>query len=166
MRSNYCPKCGTKLILKKIGDEGDVPFCTECCDPVFDSFSACTINVAVNEIGEFALIRQSYGDTEKYVLVAGFIKPGETAEQSSEREIREELGINTVSVKYIKSYAHADKDQLMLGFVCKVKKSGFKISDEVYSAGWFKKDEALEKLKNSRIAKQLLLDYLEAKQSE
>ena len=30
MRFKYCPDCGEKLIMKPIGDEGDVPFCERC----------------------------------------------------------------------------------------------------------------------------------------
>ena len=30
MTFDFCPKCGEKLVLKPIGDEGEVPFCESC----------------------------------------------------------------------------------------------------------------------------------------
>ena len=90
MRFDYCPFCGEKTILKKIGDEGDIPYCEKCSRPLFDMFSTCVLNVVVNEYNEVLLIRQSYGDTSRYVGVAGFMKVGETPEEAGAREVLEE----------------------------------------------------------------------------
>ena len=94
MKFTYCPHCGTKLILKEIGDEGPTPWCTACEKPLFPTFYTCTINLVVNEYREIALIRQGYVSTENYVCVAGYMKPGERAEDSAHREIKEELGLD------------------------------------------------------------------------
>ncbi|MEG2814428.1 MAG: NUDIX domain-containing protein [Oscillospiraceae bacterium] len=118
----YCPFCGKKLIFKIIGDEGEIPYCTVCEKPLFPIFSTCVISIIINEFDEIALIKQSYGDTQKYKCVAGFMKPNETAEECVSREIQEEIGLNPLNVKYINSYFYEKCDQLMLGFCCKVKK--------------------------------------------
>ena len=36
MRFAYCPHCGTKAILKEIGDEGLMPYCDQCQIPLWD----------------------------------------------------------------------------------------------------------------------------------
>ena len=54
---------------------------------------SCVLSVVISPAGEIALIRQSYGQQEFFVGVAGYMKPGETAEEAAAREITEEIGI-------------------------------------------------------------------------
>jgi len=159
MKFTYCPTCGQKLVPKIIGDEGYVPFCESCGKPLFDYFYTCTISLAVNEQGEAALIKQGYVSQTSHVCIAGYMKSGENAESAAAREVGEELGLKVLSTEYINSYYYPKKDMLMLGFVCRVNKDSFNISQEVDSAEWFSYDEAEQKLKNSSIALQLLKDY-------
>ena len=80
MRFQFCPHCGTRAVLKEIGDEGMVPWCPECRLPLFPMFSTCIIALAVDEQGEVALLRQGYISSQYHVLVSGYMKPGESAE--------------------------------------------------------------------------------------
>ncbi|MEG0615671.1 MAG: NUDIX domain-containing protein [Oscillospiraceae bacterium] len=163
MMFKFCPSCGAKLSLKKIGDEGDVPFCETCEKPLFDCFYTCVITAVINEFNEVALIRQSYGDTDRFVLVSGFMKADESAEEAVKREVKEELGLEVLAAKYIRSYPYPKRDNLMLGFVSKVNKANFKISCELSDAQWFSPEEAFIKLEKSKIAKLVLEDYFRKK---
>jgi NAD+ diphosphatase len=163
MKFLHCPLCGDKLIPKKIGDEGLVPFCSTCERPVFNIPYTCTLTLVVNELEEVALIRQNYVSQSNYVLVAGYIKSGECAEETAIREAEEEIGVTPNRVKYIKSYYYEKRDMLMLGFVAYAEKCDLSISAEVDEAGWFTIDEALTKLKEGSIAMQLLTDYITSK---
>ena len=78
MHFTYCPTCGSGLIPRPLGDEGDVPWCECCARPLFDMFSSCIIVAGVNGEGEVALLRESR-NPDREVLVAGYIKPGESA---------------------------------------------------------------------------------------
>ena len=60
MHYKYCPDCGTKLIEKHAGDDGDVPFCEACNKYWFDSFASASIVLVVNEYNEIALLTQGY----------------------------------------------------------------------------------------------------------
>lgn len=162
MKFEFCPKCGSKLIDKQIGDEGLVPFCPDCSRPWFSFCYTCVICLLVDENENIALIKQSYGDTNRFVCVAGFMKPGESAEAAASREILEETGLNTTKCIYVNSYPYEKKDNLMLGFACYVRRDEFKLSGELSLAEWFTKDEALEKLADAKIAKMLLEDYINA----
>ena len=100
MRYLYCPKCSTKLVGKAAGDDGDVPFCTSCNRYWFDRFSCCVIVLVANEYNELAMIRQ-YRLSERYwTYVAGFITPGETAEEAARRGVKEELGLERDRFEY------------------------------------------------------------------
>jgi NAD+ diphosphatase len=160
MKFLHCPHCGERLIPKNIGDEGLVPFCNSCVQPVFNIPYTCTLSLVINELEEVALIRQSYVSQSNYVLVAGYIKSGESAEETAVREAGEEIGVTPHTVQYIKSYYYEKRDMLMLGFVAFADKCDLSISSEVDAAGWFKIDEALSLLKDGSIAMQLLKDYL------
>ncbi len=166
MKFTYCPDCGAKLEPREIGDEGLVPYCAHCARPHFDNPYTCTITLAVNEHGEAALIRQAYVSTETYVCVAGYLKSGETAEQTAAREVAEELGIEPDTVRYLRSYWFERKDMLMLGFLARVRKRDFSLSGEVDSARWFPLCEAAEQVREGSIAQQLILDCAAALSSE
>lgn len=157
MRFTYCPHCATRLVLKEIGDEGLIPYCDTCRIPLWDSFSTCVICAVVNELGEVALIRQSYGNTERFVCIAGYMKPGESAEDAAKREIQEEIGLAPTHVEYIRSWPMEKKDLLMLGFVARVQKDEFQLSPEVASAVWFPLEEAPAQIKEGSIAWQLVV---------
>lgn len=157
MRFEFCPFCGTKTVLKKIGDEGDIPYCEKCSRPLFDMFSTCVLNVVVNEDKEVLLIRQSYGDTSRYVGVAGFMKVGETPEQSGAREVLEETGLAPESVTYIDSAFYEGRDQLMLGLIARVKKADTNISGELLEAKWFTFEEAVKTVREGSIIQRFII---------
>lgn len=157
MRFEFCPFCGTKTVLKKIGDEGDIPYCEKCSRPLFDMFSTCVLNVVVNENKEVLLIRQSYGDTSRYVGVAGFMKVGETPEEAGAREVLEETGLTAESIRYIDSAFYDGRDQLMLGLLARVKKADTNISGELLEAKWFSFEEAVKTVRDGSIIQRFII---------
>ena len=100
MHFTYCPHCGSKLISKEIGDEGFIPYCESCEIPLWDMFTTSIITAVVNEYREIALLRQNYVSTTNYVCVAGIMKPGESAEETVIREVKEELGVDISNAPY------------------------------------------------------------------
>lgn len=160
MRFDYCPKCGTKAVLREIGDEGEMPFCESCQAPLFDLFPVCVLCVAADEQGEIALIRQSYVNNGTYVGVAGYMKSGESGEEAALREVAEELGLQPCEVIPIKTYPYVKKDMLMLGYLVRVKRSEFSLSDEVDSAAWFRPEDAVKAVREGSIIGQLIMDCL------
>ncbi len=162
MRFIYCPHCGQKLIEREIGDEGLVPYCERCAKPLFEMPSACVIVVAVNEQGEAALIRQSYGYQEKHVCIAGYIKIGESAEETAARELQEEIGLQAQWLRPLGSWAMPKRELLMLGFGARVPKADFTLSGEVASADWFPLRQALEEVPQQSVAQQLIQKYIDA----
>ena len=43
MHFQYCPHCGKKAERKQIGDEGLIPYCTQCEVPLWDMFTTSII---------------------------------------------------------------------------------------------------------------------------
>lgn len=147
----YCTACGEKLITKEIGDEGLLPFCPLCNKPFFDLFNTCVIVMVVKD-DRVLLLKQNYV-SEYWVLVAGFIKKGETAEEAVAREVEEETGLKTKEHKYISSYFHEHSEALMLGYLVFVEDDKFTITREVDDLRWFNINEVDKYIREGSIAK-------------
>lgn len=146
MRFVYCPTCGTKLVLKAAGDDGNIPYCSECQKYWFDSFSSVAIVMVVNEHNEIAMLKQNYLSDTYCTYVSGFMKPGETAEETAIREVQEELGLIVNKLEYAGTYWFADREQLMHGFIGYAEKHDFTLSSEVDQAEWVPFEKAPAKM--------------------
>ncbi len=166
MYYKFCPHCGEKLINKKIGDEGELPFCFNCNTPFWDTFSTSVICAVINEYNEIALLRQNYVSTKNLVCVAGMIKLGETAEDTVSREVYEELGLNATNISFINSFFYKDKELLMLGYKVNVLKKDFILSTEVDSAKWFPINNSLLHLREGGIAWQLVSSIIKSENNK
>lgn len=132
----YCPKCGEKLVNNPAGDDGNVPFCKHCKKYWFDTFSSCSIVLVYNQYNEVALLRQLYMSDKYESFVSGYITPGENAEETAVREVKEELGLDIEKLEYAGSYWFDTKEILMHGFIGFTSRSEFALSSEVDSAEW------------------------------
>ena len=167
MKIKFCPDCGESLILKPIGDEGDVPFCGKCARPWFELFSSAVIVLVVNEYGEAALLRQNYISEKYHNLVSGYIKPGETAEETARREVSEEIGIEMTDLRLVGTYWYSRKEMMMIGFIGRANKAEFALSDEVNGAEWINAKEAIKCVHPKGSVSYALLDeYLKRSVSE
>lgn len=140
MRYKYCPECGLKLIEKPAGDDGKVPYCENCRRYWFDAFSSCVIVLVYNEFGEVVLSRQGYLSNQYATFTSGYINPGETAEETAIREVKEELGITIHNPEYSGTYWFEEHEMLMHGFLAYSPKCDLVLSQEVDSAEWVTAD--------------------------
>ncbi len=144
MRFTYCPNCGEKLGARVLGDEGSVPWCEHCGRPWFEMFSSCVIILVTNDNGEVALLKQDFPPNPYLKLVAGYIKPGESAEESAEREVMEEIGIRLKELRLVRTIWFEKAHQLMIAFHGVAENTDFTLSpNEVQGAGWYPVDEAV-----------------------
>ena len=96
-----------------------------------------------NAQNRVALLTQNYMSTHFKTLVSGYMKPGETAEECTRREVLEEIGIELEDLRFVATYWFGRKDQLMIGFIGRAKKAPLKLSSEVDEARWVKVEEAI-----------------------
>ena len=155
MHYTHCPDCGLRLTLRTIGDEGLVPWCESCSRPWFDSFSTCIIAAVMNPAGE-VLLQREVRRPDREVLVAGYIKPGESAEEAARREIAEETGLTVTSLRYVASFPHMNGDMLMLGFCARAVGNLQPSDSEILSARWCPPEEAVAALREGSIAQQVV----------
>ena len=143
MHFQYCPECGSRLVLREAGDDGLTPYCESCQKMWFDMFASCVIVVVANEFNEIALLHQPRL-SNRGVFVSGFITPGESAEAAALREVKEELGLDIDTLESFGTFWFPKRGELMHGFIGHVKKKELICSSEIKSAYWFPVSDAPE----------------------
>ena len=137
-RHQFCSSCGTKTDYKQGVRAKECPRCGHLS---FPRISPAVI-VAVERDGKLLLARGSRFATEMYSVLAGFVEPGETLEETVMREVKEEVGIEVTDIRYFGSQPWPFPDSLMVAFTARY--AGGEISidrEEIVDAGWFTADD-------------------------
>lgn len=135
MQPRFCPQCGKALIPRSIGDEGMQPFCTACARFFFDNAVPCVLVAIINERGEVLLLRQGH-ISDRPTLCSGYVRKGDTLEETVRREVLEETGQRVEDCQYVGSYFYAPKGLIMAGFIARVTAGEFARSAEVDGLFW------------------------------
>lgn len=96
-----------------------------------------------------------------YSCIAGFVEPGESAENAVKREVMEEAGLEISNIKYLKSQSWPMPHALMLGF--SAESSGNPVPDgiEIAEAGWFPYNKLPHIPRKGSLARWLIDKWLE-----
>ncbi len=152
----YCPVCGEKLALFVHDQEGLVPYCKHCEEFRFPQYNTAVSMVVVNRDKNRILLAKHKGQDD-FILFAGYVKKGETAEKTVTREFREETRLNVVKYKYMSSRYHEPHNVLMLNFLV-VAENGEIVLDtsELDEAVWFDFDGAEKAIRKNSDAEAFL----------
>ena len=140
---NYCIQCGKQLTDKSVGDEGKQRYCPDCNKFYFDNPASCVLVAIINENNQVLLLKQNYITAKNYTLCSGYLKKGDTLEETVSREVLEETGQRVLSCEYVRSYYFAPKNLIMTGFIAYVEAGGFGTSSEVDELIWADLDKAV-----------------------
>ena len=156
----YCTECGEKLTLMFKQDEGLVPYCKTCGEYRFPRFATAVSMVVTNRNKDNIMLAKHNGNDD-YILFAGYVKKGETAEKAVTREFKEETRLDTVKFKYMGSRYHEPKNVLMLNFLI-MAENGEASPDlnELSEVKWFEPNEALEAIRKDSTAEAFLKNAL------
>lgn len=140
--------------------EGLVPYCKNCEEYRFPQYATAVSMVVVNRAKDKVLLAKHLGHDE-YILFAGYIKKGETAEKAVVREFKEETKLNTVKAKYMSSRYHEPRNVLMLNFLIIAEDGEPQIeTKELEEVKWFPLAEALDAVKKNSTAEVFLKNAL------
>lgn len=132
--NRYCCSCGARLLMASDEMRMDCPRCSR------KTYPACTpacIGV-VTRGREILLARSPHFPPGVYSALAGYLQPGESAEDCIRREIYEETGILIATPQWYGSQAWPYPHSLMLGFQAKYAGGEIDIDRaEIEDAAWF-----------------------------
>lgn len=118
----YCPKCGAAALRFA---SPKLLRCDACGFELYLNSAASTAGVIVDGQGRLVvLVRGREPGKGGWDLPGGFVDPGETAEEALRREVREEIGIEVATMRYLGSwpnvyeYGGVPYRTLDLGFAC------------------------------------------------
>ena len=152
----FCTECGEKLTLMYAKGEGLVPFCKTCNQFRFAQFATAVSMVVTNRQKDKILLAKHKGHND-YILFAGYVKKGETAEKTVTREFREETKLNVVKYKYMSSRYHEPHNVLMLNFLVVAENGELSLDlSELDDAVWFDFDGALQAIRKGSDAEAFL----------
>lgn len=158
----YCIECGTKLKDRFLKNEGMIPFCEKCGEYRFPVFSTAVSMEVLNPDKDKVLLIKQYGKN-RYILVAGYVNKGESAEQTVAREVKEEIGVSVSQIHFEKSEYFAPSNTLMLNFSCVAESEDLSgvSEEEIDACQWFSFEEAAEEIAEGSLAGKFLLHYLQ-----
>lgn len=137
-RHRYCGACGHALEYRRAGWLGLCPGCGLEHYPRTDP----AVIVAVSDGERLLLGRQASWAPRRWSVLAGFVEPGETLEQTIAREVWEESGVRVRRARYLGSQPWPFPSSLMLGFEALAEPDTPQANDdELEDARWFGRDE-------------------------
>ena len=137
--SRFCGYCGN---LMKPGIDERKVVCPVCHAEVYPRINPAVI-VAVYDGDRLLMTRYAGRDVSWYVLVAGFVEIGESAEDTVRREVMEETGVRVKNIRYYGSQPWGTPGNLTLGYTAELDGDDAVTVDttELDDARWFKRDE-------------------------
>lgn len=135
-----CPRCGAPTEAVR---GGSVRRCTEDGSDHFPRTDPAVIMLVHDGADRCVLGRQAIWPQGRFSTLAGFVEPGESAEQAVVREVAEETGIACRDARYVGSQPWPFPASLMLGYtaVCDPDAVPRAADGELEEARWFTRDE-------------------------
>ena len=133
--TKYCSSCGSIL---KDSETERAKICKNCSEVFYPIISPAII-VAITKENKILLAHNNaYPDPKRYSILAGFVEPGESFEQTVAREVEEEVNIKIKNIKYCGSQSWPFPHSLMVGFTAEYDSGEIKVDGiEIGTADWF-----------------------------
>lgn len=134
----YCGHCATPTI--QLPTER-AKRCPRCQLRQYPRLSPAVI-MLIHRGDEILLARAPRFRDGMYSVLAGFVEPGESLEETVAREVREEVGIEIKNIRYFGSQPWPFPNSLMVGFVAEYASGTLTLEPtEIEAADWFHKTQ-------------------------
>ncbi len=148
----HCPRCGTPTVTVAAGH---AQRCPADGSEHFPRIDPAVIMLVTDPDDKCLLARNRRWPERRVSILAGFVEPGESAEQAVAREVEEETAIVVTRVRYVGSQPWPMPQSLMLGFRAE---AGGELDlrvdeDEIAEAHWYSREE----LRGALAAQEILL---------
>jgi NAD+ diphosphatase len=138
----FCPRCGSPT---EIASAGHVRVCAKDGSEHYPRVDPAIIVAIVDDSDRLLLARGAAWPEHRMSILAGFVEPGESLEQTVAREVREEVGILVTDFRYAGSQPWPLPRSLMLGYFARAHGDQLLEVDgeEILEAYWFSRPELL-----------------------
>lgn len=155
----FCGRCATPM--KHHAGEFAMR-CPACAHRSYPRISPCIITL-VTWRDRLLLARSPRFPVGRFSTLAGFIEPGESAEEAVRREVWEEAGIETGRISYFKSQSWPMPHSFMLGYYAEAASQEIHIDGiEIEAADWFTADNLPGLPPSNSISRALIDNFLNA----
>ena len=166
-RHRFCGVCGSPT---ESAEAGHVRRCTNtACGASHFPRTDPAVIMLVHDGDRVLLGRQAAWPPGMHSVLAGFVEPGESLEDTVRREVLEEVGIVVTDVRYHSSQPWPFPASIMLGFTARARDTEMKVDhDEIETAAWYTRDDLRRSPENETfrlprrdsIARRLVEDWL------
>lgn len=108
-----CAKCGS---TSTPAQGGTIRICDSCGEQHFPRIDSAIIVLLRDRSDRIILGRQKVWPPRRFSCFAGFVEPGESFEQTVEREVLEEAGVGVSEIRYLASQPWPFPASLMISF--------------------------------------------------
>ena len=100
-KPRFCPECGARALLPRCQKS---LVCSQCGFCYFHNVAAAVAGLIVHQ-QQLLLVKRALEPAKGLLdLPGGFVDPNESNEQALQRELREELGLQVSSMRYLFSF--------------------------------------------------------------
>jgi len=155
----FCGRCGQPTVN---APAERAKLCPQCGLLSFPRVSPAVI-MLVQRGDEFLLARNKSFAGGFFSVLAGFVEPGESLEETVAREVKEEVGLDVADIRYFGSQPWPFPHSLMIGFTARYTSGEIRLQeDEIAEAAWFSRRGELPELPGKlSIARRLIDWYLD-----
>ncbi len=148
----HCPRCGTPTVTVAAGH---AQRCPADGSEHFPRVDPAVIMLVTDPDDRCLLARNQRWPERRVSILAGFVEPGESAEQAVTREVEEETAIVVTRVRYVGSQPWPMPQSLMLGFRAEAAgELDLRVDEEeIAEAHWYSREE----LRAALAAREILL---------
>lgn len=138
--NQFCSVCGDKLAIDEKDSDAWLQ-CNVCVREIYPTIPPAMIVLIKRGENEVLLAKNLKSPPHAWGLVAGFCEVGESAEETVQREVMEEVGLVVNNIRYVESQFWPFPGSMMLGFVADYV-SGDIVLDttELADAGFFTRE--------------------------
>ena len=152
----FCGRCGQPTVN---APAERAKLCPQCGLLSFPRLSPAVI-MLIQRGDEFLLARNKTFAGGFFSVLAGFVEPGESLEETVAREVKEEVGLDVVDIRYFGSQPWPFPHSLMIGFTATYASGEIRLQeDEIAEAAWYSRRGELPHLPGKLSIARRLIDW-------
>ncbi len=160
--NQFCGRCGRQVTPDA---KERMLYCAACGNQIYPKIAPAVI-VAVTHGDQILLTKYAGREYQKYALIAGFTEIGETAEQTVQREVMEEVGLHVNNIRYYKSQPWGVDSNLLIGYFADLEKVETVCLDknELAAAEWFHREDLKDMDDGFSLTREMMRVFYEGKE--